>query len=414
MRLNGRLGAAVRVLLCLVFVLAGAVPAGAAVELGFDGYADLRFVAPGGETSWLKGGLGKLRYGEGDGGAQLGALFGQGYARFTPEITAVASLRVAPDQRTFFDPLEAYMKYAPVSTSRWAWSVRGGAFFAPFSLENTQLGWTPYWTLTPSAIDSWFGDELRTIGGEFSGVWRGDGGTLTVMGAGFGVNDPAGVMMAERGWSMDDRPTGLLDHLREPNASLILDGDTPPDSTPIFKEFDHRLGWYAGASWDDNENWHLELIRYDNDANPHAHDDDYFAWHTRFWDAGFSDRFGEFAVLAQALTGSTTIAETPKPASTTDFDAAYLLFGWQRGDWRLGLRGDLFRTRTHDALGPTPALSETGHAVTAAATWQPEDWFQLTGEVLSLDSKRGERSLIGENPRQTETQFQLSARFYLQ
>jgi hypothetical protein len=399
---------AVRLSLWLVFALAG--PASAGVEAGFDGYLDLRLVAPGGETPWLKGGLGKLRYGDGSGSAQFATLFGQGYARFTPEITAVASLRVEPEQRTTVDALEAYLRYAPVPVSDWSWSVKAGAFFAPFSLENTELGWAPYWTLTPSAIDSWFGDELRTIGTEFTVEKRGDAGTLTFMGALFGNNEPAGVLMAERGWSLDDRPTGLFDHLREPNAYLISDGDAVPRRTPVFAQFDNRLGWYAGTSWDDKDKWHVELIRYDNDADPTSHRDDAFAWHTRFWDVGASARFGEFALVAQGLSGQTTIHELPDPASTTDFSAAYLLAGWERGRWRLGARADIFRTRT----AATPALSEDGYAFTASAAFGPVDWFRLTGEVVSLTSTRTLRSVIGENPRQSETQFQLSARVYLQ
>jgi hypothetical protein len=42
------------------------------------------------------------------------------------------------------------------------------------------------------------------------------------------------------------------------------------------------------------------------------------------------------------------------------------------------------------------------------------DWFRLTAEVVSLTSTRAERSVIGLDPRQVETQTQLSARFYLQ
>jgi hypothetical protein len=39
--------------------------------------------------------------------------------------------------------------------------------------------------------------------------------------------------------------------------------------------------------------------------------------------------------------------------------------------------------------------------------------LKLTGELVSLTSKRGERVVTGVDPEQTETQFQLSARFYL-
>jgi hypothetical protein len=403
-------GVGMRTLLSLSFLLASAVPC-AALDAGFDGYADLRLVAPGGETSWLDGGLGKLRYGRGDSDFQFAALFGQGYVRVTPDFTAVLSLRVAPGQSNFFDPLEAYVRYAPLSMAHWAWSVKAGAFFAPFSLENTELGWTSHWTITPSAINSWFGDELRTLGGEGTLAWRSEPGSFTLTAAAFGWNDPAGVMMAERGFTLDDRPTGLFEQLRIPDASVILGGDTPPDSTPIFEEIDHRMGWYAGASWDDAKQWHLELVRYDNEGNPLAHDDEYSAWHTRFWDAGFSDTLGEFTVLSQALMGDATIQPAPGLISTTDFDSAYALLGWERGRWRLAARAEIFHTGTHTTLGASP-LSENGTALTAAATWSPLDWLRLTGEVVSLESRRDERALAGLAPRQSETQAQLAAKVY--
>lgn len=402
-----------RALLALVLLLSATRSAGAG-DFSFSGYADLRLVASSGsDRSWLDGGLGKLRYGRGNSGLQFAGAIGQANWLPAPELVVVAIGRIEPRQRSVFDLLEGYVRYRPVSTTRWRWSVTGGAFFAPFSLENTEIGWSPYWTITPSAINSWLGDELRTIGGEGRLEWRGDDGTITVLASAFGWNDPAGVMIADRGWALDDRPTGLLDHLREPDATLIKFGDTPPDRTPIFEEIDHRVGWYAGAMWNDTGQWQLEGFYYDNEGNPRAHRDDYFAWRTRFWDFGFADHIGEFTVISQALTGSTVIAPSPTFRTTTEFDSAFVLLGWERGDWRLAGRGELFHTRAHNSFGASPSLSENGYALTGSVSWLPTDWLKLTGEIIALDSKRGERSVIGLDPAQSESQLQLSARFYL-
>ncbi|HEX3944153.1 MAG TPA: hypothetical protein VHW69_08700 [Rhizomicrobium sp.] len=389
-------------------------PAQAQIDYGASGYIDLRLVSPADETSWLQGGLGKTRYGKGDSNFQFASAVGEGYALLTPEILAVTVLRIEPEQRTLVDALEAYIRYRPVSTSPWRWSVKGGAFFAPFSLENSELGWSSYWTITPSAINSWFGDELRTMGGEGTLDWRTDEGTLEFIAAGFGWNDPAGVMIADRGWALNDRPTGLLDHLRLPNDTLILFGDQPPGSAPIFKEYDGNAGWYAGLSWDDTSRWHLEIEHYDNEADPAAHHGGEFAWRTRFWNAGASWKFDEFTLLSQALTGDTEIDPFAGFTSITDFDSAYLLLGWERGDWRVALRGDWFRTRTHTTFGASPALSENGDALTAAVSWLPRDWVRLTGELLWVESKRDERALSNLDPEQNSAQLQLSARFYLE
>jgi hypothetical protein len=401
-----------KIALPLIFLGALSTAALAQIDYGASGYVDLRLVDPADETAWLQGGLGKTRYGAGDSNFQFAGAVAQGYALLTPEILAVAVVRIEPEQRNFFDALEAYVRYRPVSTTPWRWSVKGGAFFAPFSLENTEVGWSSYWTITPSAINSWFGEELRTVGGEGTLDWRTQEGTLEFIAAGFGWNDPAGVIMVDRGWAMDDRPTGLFGYLREPDATSILFGSQPPESTAIFKEYDDRTGWYAGLSWDDASQWHLELERYDNEADPGAHHDDYFAWRTRFWNAGASYKFGEFTLLSQALTGDTVIAPGPGFTSTTDFSSAYALLGWERDEWRVALRGDLFRTRTHTTFGSSPALSENGHALTGAVTWLPRDWVRLTGEVLWIDSRRDERAVVGLEPRQSNVQTQLSLRLY--
>jgi len=75
-------------------------------------------------------------------------------------------LRAEPDDRNVVDALEAYLRYAPASDGDVSWSMKAGAFFPTISLENDDLGWASPYTLTPSAINSWIGDELRTIGGE--------------------------------------------------------------------------------------------------------------------------------------------------------------------------------------------------------------------------------------------------------
>jgi hypothetical protein len=102
----------------------------------------------------------------------------------------------------------------------------------------------------------------------------------------------------------------------------------------------------------------------------------------------------------------------PGFSSKTDFDSAYLLVGWERDQWRIAARADWFRTHTDTTFGPSRELSENGNALTGAVSWLPRDWIRLTGEVLWIDSRRDERAIEGIDPRQTDVQLQLSARFY--
>ena len=385
-----------------------------AVDFSFDGYGDLRFVAPSAEISYLDGGLGKLRYGSEDGrpNLHLSELALQARAQITPGFSSVVVLRSDPDHGLVVDILEGYVRYRPVSTNAWRWSVKAGAFLPAISLENTEVGWTSYWTLTPSAINSWIGDELRTIGSEGRVEWRNDARTLTVTGALFEFNDPAGVMIAHRGWAMDDRPTGLLEHSREADAIALSFGEPIPYQAQSFAEIDHRVGWYAQASWEEAGIGRIDVTHYKNRGQNDASMGDQFAWETNFWSGGLRTGYGEFTLLAQAMTGYTSIEPRKDFEVETYFKATYALIGWERNNWRLAARGDIFQTRTETPFGPTTA-SEDGHAFTFAASWLPREWLRLTGEFLSVNSTRAQRAVVGLAPHQIDNQFQFSARFYL-
>src|SRR5262249_48212050 len=97
----------------LMVLLASSTQANA-TDLHFDGYVDVRLVVPSNQESWMQGELGKLRYGAGDNTFQFAELVGQAAIQITPALVAIGVGRVEPKQRTFFDVLEAYVRYRPV------------------------------------------------------------------------------------------------------------------------------------------------------------------------------------------------------------------------------------------------------------------------------------------------------------
>ncbi len=136
-----------------------------AAEIRFEGFADARLVAPPATDDYLDGGLGKLRFGADDGSFKLGSAVGE--LRVTQDAwSAQADARIDAEYGPALDLLEAFATYAPHSDSNWRWSARVGAFFPPLSLENEQVGWSTFWTVTPSAINAWIGAEMRTVGAE--------------------------------------------------------------------------------------------------------------------------------------------------------------------------------------------------------------------------------------------------------
>ena len=272
-----------------------------AQEFHFDGYADLRLIVPSTQGTWEDGELGKTRFGDEDGTveARLAEVVGQGLVEITPELMVLAAARIDPYEKNFFDVLEGYVRYRPVSTTAWRWSIKAGAFFPPISLENTEVGWTSPWTLTPSAINSWVGEELRTIGGEARLEWRSDQRTITASAAGFGWNDPAGVLLADRGWTLDDRTVGLIQDPHLPDVIAYERHLPEPIFTPEFMEIDGRPGWYAGASWDETGLGHFDVLYYNNEADPTKIVSDVVAWRTSFWNAGVKTTVGPVTFLAQ-------------------------------------------------------------------------------------------------------------------
>ena len=68
--------------------------------------------------------------------------------------------------------------------------------------------------------------------------------------------------------------------------------------TAEFIEIDNRVGWYAGASWDEIGIGHLDILYYNNDADPTA-ETSQMAWETQFWNIGLSTEIGP-VTLARA------------------------------------------------------------------------------------------------------------------
>jgi hypothetical protein len=392
-----------------------------AEDLHFDGYVDLRLISPSDEGSWGEGGLGKLRFDESDDGvrARIGEAVVEGKWQIDSDILAIVSLRYEEDQRTPIDALEAYVRYRPVSTSAWRWSVKAGGFFPPISLENDEVGWTSYWTLTPSAINTWVGEELRTLGAEAKIELRGTTDTLEASAAVFGWNDPAGVLIADRGWAMGDVPTGLFDHVRLPDAFAAQIGSPTSIDSPMFKEIDDRPGWYASLKWSRPDLGSVQALYYDNEADASALRDNVLAWRTAFFSLGAQTKIGDVVLLAQAMAGETEVKPSWAYDSVTRYWSAFVLAGWAYEEWRFAARAEVFASdqREHyfNGVGFENAdgdNGEHGHAFTLAATWAGEEWLRLTTELIYVHSFRRQRDVTGDEPDSDQVQLQQSVRVY--
>ena len=382
-----------------------------AIDFSYEGFADVRLIVPPTDGSYLYGDLGKLRFGYDNNSVYPAELVAEGRAQVTPELLATATARIDPNYGSTVDLIEGWARYRPVSTNSWRWSVKAGAFFPPMSLENDEVGWTSFWTITPSAINSWIGREFRVIGTEGTLEWRRAEGTLTLIGSIYGWNENAGILMAESGWNFDDRVTGLIERSRRPDATAIAFGVTPPLYVNLFKQIDNRPGWYLDLSYEPTDWGGIEIMRYDNNADPSKTSGNDISWHTTFWDFGLQKQIGKVTLLSQGMIGSTVIAPAPTFRIKTDYKSAYALVGWDLDNWWLAGRVDWFQTRTHEP-GPPSLNSEDGHAGTFSVSYLPWKWLRLTAEYMVVDSNRPQRVVTGDPAHVVETQFQFAARAY--
>ncbi len=408
--------------LALFFVLlAGPAAAEEGFRLRVGGLVDLRAVRSDDTKAWLDGGLGKLRWGGEDGDRQTLIALAQSAvvlrASHGEELRAHVQVNVdtgsyATSGLAGVDVVEAWASWRPRLTSAVGLRLRGGHFFPPLSLENEGIAWSPTRTLTASALDSWIGEEVRVTGAEASLELFLPTSDLALTGAVFQGNDPCGSLLAWRGWAIGDRQTGLSDRLPlAPVPALGPEGIFPAQDPWVapFREVDGRAGWYAAASYLLPERLEVRALLYDNRGDPLALEDGQYAWKTRFAGAGATFRLpGGVELVGQALDGWTAMG--PEEAIHVSYRTWYLLASVSRGAHRLSARYEQFRARDEDRYRAEDPNDEDGHAWTAAWSVELDQRTSVLLELLSVDSTRPARALLGLPERSVETLVQLGVR----
>lgn len=389
------------------------------------GLLDVRYAHTDETRSGLDGGQGKLRYGAGVNGradlvrlSQISLLLD---AEVTPVLTAHIHVNAdaEPDEaglRARADLVEAFVLYRPELSPRVRLRLKGGAFFPPVSLEHEGPAWTSPYTITGSAANSWIGEEVRTVGAEATVVLKSDRDEIRLTGAGFGSNDPAGTLLAWRGWAIHDRQTGFGDRLSYPEVPGM--GPGLPFALnarwvePLV-EVDGRVGWYAGAAVKRAGVYEARALRYDNRGLQTVFDGKQYAWMTRFNSFGLRLELpGRVHVLGQYMEGDTHMGRTPAgdEAVVVPFYAVYGLVSVPVRRHRFSVRYDWFRTEDEDVLSGLDPNGEDGTAWTACYAFEATKGVRLAAEVIRVESDRAVRPLLGLPVHAAETLLQVSWR----
>lgn len=389
-------------------------------------WADVRLTSGEGERSWTRGGFGKTRYGDGDAGAHLAQAALLWQPRLLDTVTAYVLVQSVPDSYTpsgKHNPLgveEAYIKWKPVPTGAVRYSLRAGQMFPPVSQEHDGVGWTSSRTLTPSAINSWIGEEVLVDGVE---------GTVTVaagdskFGATAGVfsrDDTAGTILAWRGWALHDISSADSTGLALPDGDdqgwyQLFDDDQAAYSRPVV-EIDHRLGYYVRLDWRPPAPFAVNLEFYDNQGDPEVDRNGQWGWATRFYNLGIQYQpAANWEVLGQYMMGQTAMGwkgRDGKWAVDVNFDSAYLLVSRKLGVERLTGRIDYFAARDNSRRA-VDDNTDRGYAATLAWLHPLNDHLDVACEVMQVRSYRPARASHGLDPRQTQNQAQIALKLHL-
>ena len=217
----------------------------------WSGLVDFRLVNAGGAKNWADksgeyGGKGLSRYGAGA-GEERHTNFHLGMIGIVADLI-VEDEPIAHIQLNYSDHrtgagndwgelgiAEAYI------TERNSWlEIRFGFLIPEISLEHPNTAWSTRYTITPSAINSWVGEEIRSLGLELN-VEMAEWSKFTL--GTFSHNDAIATVLTYRGWALHDYQGTYGTRLR---WNQVPDEINPSNSwVEPFKEIDDKLGLYA-------------------------------------------------------------------------------------------------------------------------------------------------------------------------
>ena len=384
----------------------------------FEISGDMRLVAVDGERSWIDGGFGKLRSGS-SGELRVRPELGNAALVWKPQFTwsvgAIVVGSVQGGDRTEAGLSQAYLTFRPMRSSKLAFSARAGLMWPPVSLEHEGYDWHVKDSITPSAINSWIGEEVRPVAAEATLSATFGEHKLRAAAALTAANDTSGTLLTFRGWALHDRTT--LAFRRQPLPPL--DDDVADFQAPfthplldVHSGFAHRPGYYLKLAWQPPVPVRLELFHYDNRASPQDLNAELeWGWRTRFDNAGLVADLGPATELkAQALQGRTRMGFVRGGDRWIDnrFRSAFVLLTRAFGTMRLTGRVDAFDTRNRGSEVGSEYDDRGWSAMLAAK----RDWshFSALIELLHVSSRRDNRADAGLYPRQRQTQLQAELR----
>jgi hypothetical protein len=389
-------------------------------------WVDVRLISADGEPSWRAikgegGGFGKLRYGHESKVDVAQAAFNW-KPRLTDTVTAYVLAQYTPGSLTDFGVSEAYVKWKPVPTSDLRWSVRFGQMFPPVSMEHDGPGWSVSRTITPSAINSWIGEEEVLVDGLELNVHKHIAGQdFGLTGAVFTGNDTSGTILSWRGWALHDVASDRQSRLPLPSGDnqgwyRLFDEYQAPFTAPTA-EVDGHVGDYVRVDWRPPAPIAFNLEYYANHGNPQAVSHIQWGWETVFWNLGMQAKpAAKTEILAQYLKGKTCMGwpiGNGLWAIDTNYDAAYVLVSQALGGGAtLTGRIDYFAVKDLSKRA-VDDNTDKGYAATLAYMRPVSAHLDLAVEALNVQSNHPARVTHALAAHQSQTQLQIALKLHI-
>ena len=366
---------------------------------------DLRVVRGTQAPSWQEGGPGTLRYGgvqESDGSSERVTRFAISQLALEPSAELPWGVHFHAqlnwdgdvDDRGDTSPdhdvirlVESYLR-KDWGTSASGWGVLAGVSNPQFSLENMGPAWTPKYTLTPSALNSWLWEDGRVVGleGEW---WKTTGNDVDLnafAGLGWGP-DRMGILLARRGWVLSDFLNGINNKFPLPGGAYGQQFDERDDRPALY------VGGNVGDPWKIGK---LAVGYFDNLGNLGVQG----VWEMRYGVAGVVlQPLAGLDILFQYLIGKT---DTRVNSFDSIVQALYPLISYRWRTHRLTFRYDDFRVQDED--GP-PNTKQRGHAFTVSYLFEFGLHHRIGFEYITVDSTRAGVSPPGDDGWQISYRF---------
>lgn len=377
--------------ICCFCLLCLSLAGQAADKLEVRGLVELQAFYNDAEKNWLDGGFSATRYDADSFPLRLGKVALNVNYHLTDTLWLQTTTHLYWDDGPEPELLEVYFHYRPVPTGPLRMRARVGAFHLPISLENRDLAWTSRFSTTPSVINTWVAEDLRTIGAEFSLDWPGrfrrSANSWKIIGAVFGYNDANGTILDHRGWANHDRQTGLFSELPLPTIVPGQKRETYP-----FYENDDAPGYYVIGEWTYLDKFTLQFTQYDNLTQVGHGRGGQGGWHTSFRQLAAEWRLPhQWLLEAQAMDGN-TFAVNPVTGTVydSDFTAFYILANKILKKNSFSARLEYFSVddKDHAVIDHS---QQNGHSMMLSWQYLYSDRFRFGAEWLWYDSDKRER-----------------------